>query len=51
MGAANAPGVELNEKVVGLDAIGNLGPQEVPEAVRNALANDEPLLREKRCSP
>jgi len=45
--AASAPGMELNERVVGLDAIGNLGPKEVPEVVRNALASDDPLLREK----
>ncbi|MBI2928563.1 MAG: HEAT repeat domain-containing protein [Verrucomicrobia bacterium] len=45
--AANVPGLEINEKVVSLDAIGNLGPHEVPEVVRDALASDDPLLREK----
>ena len=33
VGAANAPGLELQEKIVGLDAIGNLGPAEVPPFV------------------
>ena len=45
--AASAPDLPLNELVVGLDAIGNLGPQEVPQVVRDALAGENPLLREK----
>jgi len=47
IGTAGVPGLDLNEKVVALDAIANLGPQEVPEVVRSALAGDDPLLREK----
>ena len=47
VGAAAVPGLDINERVVGLDAIANLGPEEIPEVVRTALANDDPLLREK----
>ena len=47
IGAASTPDLELNERIVGLDAIGNLGPQEVPQVVRDALGDDNALLREK----
>ena len=45
--AASTPGSALNERIVGLDAIGNLGPQEVPQAVHDALAAEDELLRER----
>ena len=48
--AANAPGMDINEQVVGLATIENLGPKEVPEVVRNALASSDPFLREKALS-
>jgi HEAT repeat protein len=47
IGAASASNLDLNDQVAALDAIGNLGPQEVPEVIRNNLASDDPLLREK----
>lgn len=47
IGAASTPGLAIDERVVGLDAIGNLGPQEVPQVVRDALAGEDALLREK----
>jgi hypothetical protein len=45
--AASAPDLDLNGRVVALDALGNLGPQEIPQVVRAALASDDPMLREK----
>jgi hypothetical protein len=47
VGAANASDLEPNERIVGLDAIKNLGPQEVPQIVSSALAHEQPLLRGK----
>ena len=43
--SANAAGLDIQEKIVGLDALGNLGPHDVPEVVREALASDDQLLR------
>ena len=45
--AASASGLPLNEQIAGLDAIGNLGPQEVPQVVRDALTSGDAILREK----
>jgi HEAT repeat protein len=45
--AASAPGLALNERIVGLDAIGNLAPQDIPQVVQDALAGEDALLREK----
>jgi hypothetical protein len=33
--------------VVALDAIGNLGPRDVPACVQDALKNDDAILRQK----
>jgi HEAT repeat protein len=48
--SASNPSLDLEKQVVGLDAIANLGPSQVPEVVMNALKNDEPLVREKAVS-
>jgi HEAT repeat protein len=45
--SANAPGLDIQEKLVGLDALGNLGPRDVSEVVREALASEDQLLRTK----
>jgi HEAT repeat protein len=48
--AASTDGQPLNEQIVGLEAIGNLGPEEMPQVVQDALASESSLLREKALS-
>lgn len=43
----NSPGLSLNDFIVALDAMGNLGPTEVPEAVAKATQNESELIRAK----
>ncbi len=43
----NTPGLSLNDFIVALDAIGNLGPAQVPDVVAKAAANDNELIRAK----
>ena len=47
IGAASVSGLALNEQVVGLDAIGNLGPHEVPQVVQEDLTGNNAVLRER----
>jgi len=42
---ANAPNLSLNDLVVVLDAIGNLGPLQVPDVVTKAIQNENDLVR------
>lgn len=43
----NTPGLSLNDFIVALDAIGNLGPTPVPEVVAKATSNENDVIRAK----
>jgi HEAT repeat protein len=45
LSAANNP--DINERIVGLEAIGNLNLDKLPEIVLTSLKSDDPLIREK----
>jgi HEAT repeat protein len=47
LGAAGAAGPDGEHQIVGLEAIGNLGPDQVPEVVRTALGSETVLVRER----
>ncbi len=46
-GVMASPNLSLNDLIVALDAMGNLGPATVPEAVAQAARSENELVREK----
>jgi len=47
LGVLNTPGLSLNDYIAALDAVSNLGPAEVPDAVAKAAQSDNELVRMK----
>ncbi len=46
LGVLNTPGLSLNDYIAALDAVGNLGPSQVPAAVTQAAQSDNALVRQ-----
>jgi HEAT repeat protein len=45
VGVLNTPGLSLNDYIAALNAVGNLGPSQVPAAVAQAAQSDNSLVR------
>ncbi len=45
--ASKISNLSLNDRIVLLNAIGNLGPQEVPDFVQSALKSDDAIIRQQ----